>query len=354
MSTNTQVKVPMTAMPKVVFANKDQLKKAAKSNPGSLNNLGTWNPGTSARAIIALLKLTSILCKISNDYGDQVMKQIQASTTIAKATGQAQVNAGEAQYNEAFTQGIISAVGGGLSAIATIAVTVNGFNSGEIKGLESEEQGLQTYSERLNNRIEEEGANPTYTEKEPEEQAELEKHLKAIEEKPSDELRKLGETRRQYLKKNPQITKEQISAKNEELVNQEKSLEESQYESDDQAIKQTSVEEATKLKDAVEERLKKVREQKNALIGDSQSKSQAANNVIQGTQQAFSGFGTVASAHFKTQAAEYQKDLTLDQNADSLIYGILNQNRSDADKYFQNATEVNQVINAIRQANQIN
>lgn len=351
--TNAQIKVPLTPMLKVVFANKDQLKKAAKSNPGSLNNLGTWNPGTSARAVIALLKLTSILCKISNDYGDQVQEQIKASTTIAKATGQAQINAGEAQYNEALTQGIIGAVSGGLSAIGTIAMGVRGFNSNEIEGLENEEQGLQSYSERLQSEIDL-GENAGVTELNPEQETQLQKHLDAIEEKSSEELRKMGKTKKEFLKKNPQSNKEQISVKNEELIQEQTSFENSEFENDAKAIKDASREQKIALKKAIDERLENAQKEKQRLMNDSSSKMQSTNTVIQGAQSAMTGVGSAASAGFKQQQAKYQKDQTLDQNAEGLINGILSSNRNDEDKYFQNATDVNQVINAIRQANQIN
>lgn len=352
---NAQIKVPLTAMAHVVFANKNQLKKAAtESNPSSLNDLGTWNPGTAARAVIALMKLSSILCKISNDFGDQVMEQIKASTTIAKATGQAQINQGEAQYNEALTQGIVTAVGGGLSAIGTLALGMKGFNSDEIEGLENEEQGLKAYSDRIQDELDR-GENAGVTQKPltEEEGTQLEKHLDAIEEKSSKELQEMGKTKKAYLKKNPTAQKEEISAKNNKLIEQQRSIENAEY-SDAEAIKKASTEQRESLKEAIDKRLKKVQEQRQSFMSDSASKMQTANTIIQGAQSAFNGSATAATAGFKMDQAKAQKDQTLDQNSEGLINGILSQNRSDVNQYYRDATAVNQVIDAIRRANQIN
>lgn len=345
MQAHTQVPVPLKAMPKVVFAKKEQLKKAMKRNPGSLNNLGIWNSGTSARAVIALLKLTSVLCQISNDYGDQVQEEIKAVTTIADATGETQIAQGEDEFKAMLSQGVTSIIGG-VATIGISLLSAGTFNKSETEQLEQEELGTKVYSDKIEEylgRDRRAGLSDRRAEQGEVDPETMEDHYTAIKDKDSEALRKLGQKK---------MERQKLSQETDSLLSDERSLEESI--DDDSAIKVADSEKLKEMKKAYDEKLKDIRERRRNLELDSQNKLSKLENFTRAAGETINGIGTTAAANFQLEKAKDQAEETRERADLQMIEGILGQNRGDQDKYFQSALEVNQVINAIRQANQIN
>ncbi|MCB1115722.1 MAG: hypothetical protein KDK71_04555 [Chlamydiia bacterium] len=349
--TQTQQAIINNKMPVMQAPTSKKEAGKSESNPGNLNNLGTWNPGTSARAVVALMALIRILAQISVTYGDQVQEQVKAVKAISIAQANSQIAQGEDEFHSMLTQGISGITGGALSIGGSAFATFKGFNSSEIKAADNEEKGLKVYSEKVNKRVEE--APPAEIGDLGGSNNNLDEHIEKIKKMSSKDLVEVGKESKEFDKQENKKLKKNKNYTKKTFVNSRSSFEGNSL-SDEQAINNLDKTRAQNLKEAIDKRLDEVQKKKSQLQSDSANKAQGVNNIIQGVSSLSSGIGNAIAAGFQKDKAGHQADQSLEEAGLRLIEGILGQNRSDADKYLQNSLEVNQVINAIRQANQIN
>ncbi|MCB1115725.1 MAG: hypothetical protein KDK71_04570 [Chlamydiia bacterium] len=349
----------MPASNPMVFMQTPAAKKDAKKTSqsfGGFNNLGVWNPGTSARAVVALMALIRVLAEISVTYGDQVQEQIKAVNAIASAQANSQIAQGQDEFNSMLTQGVSGIAGGLISIGGSAFATIKGFNESEIEEADNEEKGLKIYSERVNARVKEFEGKATAGDI-PGENYNVDDHIDSIKDKTSEELQQMAKDKEAFEKKQNEALENDAQGQNarerKAFIDEKYSMEGS-TKSDGEIIKNLDKPRATKLKEAIDKKLEEVRKRKTQLQSEAANKTQGINNILQGITSLTSGTGNAIAAGFQKDKAEHQADQSREEAGLRLIEGILGQNRSDADKYFQNSLEVNQVINAIRQANQIN
>lgn len=307
-----------------------QTPKGGTSTGGAIGGTGTFDPGTSAVTINALLDLMAVFSEVASILEKQEYQQAEKQATMAKSLANFNDQVGKQMFTDAMLQGFAQIASGGitLGAAATALKSPAGQeeNSANLKGAR-EYQNVTKEQEPLGENLSDiKKDDPIYNrigKREVIGGKEMDERLQKLKDKSS------------FAKKN---AKGKFEA--QKMTDQEK-----------ETISILKDSERADLQSAIDAKVKSFEDQDRTFANTQASNMSTRTNVGQALGQVTSGSLFAGSAEAKKEQQEYQGQIAAENVALQASQGASSQFRQTADSKMNEVSQEAQNMAAISNAN---
>ncbi|QVL58059.1 MAG: hypothetical protein KFB93_02970 [Simkaniaceae bacterium] len=331
-----------TNMQNVTTKTPDTAPSSGKTGSGMGLNLSS---GMEAAVTAALSYLEQILCDINNKELQEYQGMATANQMASQYSAQNTIKAGEEMFIEALAQGLGSVVGSGISLGTMGIAELRDPNKAELAKVDQEVEGVQNYQKAIPKEFK-----PTVDERtktpnaEPQVQGAQTQEEAAAAQAKVDHANEV-QGRLKELTKETKFTDDKGKA----LVAERKVGDATQNDSD--LIGAMDKKQATELKDALNNRLDKLSEQRQGIANKQSARRQTFSTVGQSLGTVVSGSANAGASIEKKKQAESQAASALSNSASQGMQSIMAQLLKTANDALSQAQQTIQTFATISNGN---
>jgi hypothetical protein len=311
----------------------DPNSNGVTSNGGSSStsvNISQFQEGMSGITTSSLLEIMVLYTEISNLYKSFFMDQLTVQNDTAIAVGNYEKQYGKDQEEQAYTQGLATTVGGGLTVTAG-----TGALGADLRGtpnFDAEVQGARNYQQELENP----SLTPDHAAFNVSEDGRAEGVINSHQERQNALIEGIG-------------NRETFSTESTSRFGYRQAAEVSPEEK--QAIANLPDSEREELKTSYNEKVKNVEQRRDMQSQKTSNRARNLTEIATGLGSLSSGTGNVISSKDQFDQGVDQKNKDLGQAALSNEQSIASTFSSDISSYMTKSSDVTSAMTAISQAN---